>query len=110
MHKTLKSTRIYNPNNANIYKIVLKGLLNFAKYYYTHAFQTQLIKAYNDAIDNDDYKFNQEIFWEVRVNILQSLAETKKPKNQSESDTLMYKIYVQYTKSSYYPKHLGIVI
>ena len=62
MHKTLKSTRITNPNNANIYKIVLKGLLSFVKYYYTRAFQTQLIKAYNDAIDNDDYKFNQEIF------------------------------------------------
>ena len=110
MHKTLKSTRFYNPNNANIYKIVLKGLLNFAKYYYTRAFQTQLIKAYNDAIDNDDYKFNQEIYLEVKGNILQSLAVTKNPKNQSELDTLMYKIYVQYTKSSYYPKHVGVVI
>ena len=55
-----KKKRIYNLNNANIYKIVLKGLLNFAKYYYTRAFPTQLIKAYNDAI------------------------ETKNPKNQSE--------------------------
>ena len=114
MYKILKSTRVSNLNksidSARVYKDVLKGLLKYASYGYRDAYKTRLIQEIIYAIDHNLYSFDKETFRMVKGNILQSLAESKNPKNRFELENLMYRIYVQYTKSSYYPRHLKIII